>query len=630
MKDDITSKYEHKADDLFGTLEILRIILDLDKFQAWFSKSYQKDTSVLLEGYKLFLETALRTFFYEIDSDWSLGLKEDAIFYRAGHRGINLDKIPNTCEKVILIKNLDSMRRDIRNSRNFDELYPLTQKVRTELLARFVPIYDMFVEDNLGFGKDNALRYAAMFQALIFFSDTSKKIPKGYYLFSQVESLTRKQYNASFEGYKYTLQFLWESLLEKESKPEFISEMITAKDWSIDLDVDFEKLDESLEALKESPGEREDLDSYFGRINEGLIKPLEKRLKFKFISQTLLSIKTKPPKEIFGSLLNVPKMVELSEQEKLNCFLLWYPIDYRDSSKGGVFNGSLMLMSLIAGFSEIKVMDNVDSKVQVCKFIHPVGWAKDKNDYSYGILIESYGTFGSDFSGWIMFYDCCGDYSGFSGTEHMQIEAIIDSYKKQGLVELRQMTIGKSRLRKYIAKSVVGEISTKIENELEKTSTKNKELSIVKDARGLVNELFSYYILSKRDGYDVDWNVHASGKQIDIRLENDAEVLLIECKVDPNNLDLGDELQHLKERLSRTDTEKKKRGIFWFWAKPSDITIDRIEKEGFTCEIIKNLIQKDRHISKKKLDTLRYVLNYKGTADREDSFDSDMGIPRSM
>jgi len=143
-------------------------------------------------------------------------------------------------------------------------------------------------------------------------------------------------------------------------------------------------------------------------------------------------IKKEISKDVIGNFLKYDKKIQLNEKEKLDYKLLWYQIEFLDSSKSHIFNGVPTFIQMLIGSAEAKRIFGIDEKAYVCKFTHP-DKSVNGNDFSYGVLIEAFGS--TEIS----------DYSGFSGSEHMMAEKIIELYKKKGLIEVREMTIDKQK-----------------------------------------------------------------------------------------------------------------------------------------------------------------------------------------
>jgi hypothetical protein len=600
-----------KADDIFGILNCIEIISNIDNFKKWLKKKHKIDNfDNIFEGYKFFLESAIRTFLHTIIYDSSLDIKEDFVFYRARFVGVELSKIPNTCEKTIFIKNINDKLKLIKKAKSYDELKLAINDFKNNVSRIFTRIYDENVTFNsaLKCGKEDALRYITMFYTYIFLNDTSRFIPHGYWVCVLDNRIRPEQHKKSFEGYKYSLQYVWSSLIGKKYHSTSIKNLHKAKDWSIK--------DDLFSDLKQKPKaiiKRNDLDSYFEKVQREIIEPIEKKLKVSFGFSKILYLKRKISKNKFGNLLNKPKEPQLNEKEKLDYNLLWYQIEFLDSSKSHIFNGVPAFISLLLGTAELKSRFAENEKVYICKFIHP-DKSVNGNDFSYGVLIEAFGSIGiSDYSGWILFFDCCGDYSGFAGSEHAMAEMFIEEYRKRGMIEIRETTIDKNKLKEYIADKITSDKREEILQILEEETTRRRERNIVSEARGLVLELITYYTLSKKLYDLVEWNIEINRNQLDVILETKNDFILIECKYDANNtfFNINKEIKKLKTKLNNHQTKKNKKCAFWFWFRPHSQIIDKLRKKEIDFEVVSELIENDSIWKNKKKDKLKLILNHK-------------------
>jgi len=588
-KDDNISE----VDDVFGTLNIIRIVSNVEKFKDWLRKEHEiENFEDIFDGYKFFLESAVRTFLHTIIYNYTLNIEEDFVFYRARFVGIHLSKIPNTCEKTILIKNINDHLKLIKKSKNFEELKSAIINFES-ILNVFWKIYNenVAVNQKINIDKGIALKYLTMFYTYIFLNDTSRFIPHGYWISLLDNKINPEQHKKNLNGYKYALQFTWSVLLDKKYYSTSIVNLHKVNDWNVEDDFIFDLQNHK----KEKTTKREDLDSYFGKIQREVIEPIEKELKINFGFTKILYLKKKISKEIFKDLLKAPKEPQLNEKEKLDFNLLWYQIEFLDSSKSHIFNGVPAFISLLVGAAELKNRFSEKEKAYICKFIHP-NKSVNGNDFSYGVLIEAFGSFG------------ISDYSGFAGSEHAMAEMFINEYKKRRMIEVREMTIDKNKLKEYIADKITSSKKEEILKILEEESKLRQERNIVSEAKGLALELITYYTLSKKKIYDlVDWNIKINKDQLDVILETKDDFILIECKVNPNNVDINKEINNLKTKLNNYNTNKNKKCEFWLWHRPSPETINKLKKEKIDFTVVSELIKEDPLWKSKKTDKLNTI-----------------------
>ena len=137
LKDDFSKNYEEKIDDILAMLNCIKIVSDIDKFQNWLRKEHNiEDHNDIFEGYAFFIECSMRCVFHEILLNSSLKLKEDYTFYNARHEGILLNKIPNTCEKLIFLKNLNVFLKDIKKCLRISFLFMMLISIKAKIIYR--------------------------------------------------------------------------------------------------------------------------------------------------------------------------------------------------------------------------------------------------------------------------------------------------------------------------------------------------------------------------------------------------------------------------------------------------------------------------------------------------------------
>ena len=606
----LLEEFTSKVDNIFAILNAIKIISQIQEFNKWFKNTHgKKPTLQIFYGYRFFTETLIRTLFNSIIYSSELPIDEDIVLLRATFVGIELGKLPNTCEKTIFLKNLNNYRRKIKNAANWKELQETMNSFQNDFVSIFEKIFEknIRVSQKFQIGKQEALKYATMFHIYVYLNDTSRFIPHGYFV-SILKNGLKENYRAkNFEGYKYALQFIWYQLLgEKDYNKSSIRNLHRSTDWSKEIYIfsddgeikDFSELEwgTSNENMQ-TPVERNDLDSYFSKIKDEIITPLEERLEMTFGFSKFFRMEKKISKKTIEKFLKYEKKVHLNEKERLDYQLLWYQIEFLDSSKSHIFNGVPTFIQLLIGTAESKKIFGINEKAYICKFTHPNS-SVNGNDFSYGVLIEAFGSAGiSDYSGWFLFYDCCGDYSGFSGSEHMMAEKIIELYKKKGLIEVREMTIDKQKLKEYIADKIVLDKRKEVLKELDKISKKRFEKNIVNEAKGLVLELLSYYTLANRDSYkNVDWNVKKDGDDLDVTYETEEEFVLVECKTDPNTIN-----------LSEHDISKLKRGEFWFWERPTPNNAKILKSKKIKYVVFSELIDENPIWKDKNKDKIKFI-----------------------
>lgn len=617
----ILEEFNSKVDDIFAILNAIRLVSNESDFKKWLEAEHGiKPTVEVFHGYQFFTETLIRCLFTSVIYGSELPISEDYVFSRARFKGVELSKIPNTCEKTIFLKNLNDYRKSITNARNWDELQESLDKFKKDFIDKFDKIYDenVMVSSKWKIEKKDALTYATMFFVYIYLNNTSKFVPLGYFVSVLRQGIKEKE--KKFEGYKYALQFVWYQLLGKDGYQKTSLKNLHKSDkWSEERElfpkeydgkiIDFSEIDwGSPGEATEPPVERNDLDSYFSKVQDEIITPIEKRLGMNLGFSKFFRLKKKISKDLLEIFLKYEKDAELSERDKLDYALLWYPIELIDSSKSNIFSGVPTFIELLVGSAETKKLFGIDEKAYVCKFIHP-NREVNGNDYSYGVLIEAFGSSGiSDYSGWVLFYDCCGDYSGFSGSEHMMAERIIELYKNKGLTEVREMTIDKQKFKVYLADRIAEDKKEEIFEELEEISTKRAKADVLGEIKGIVLELLTYYTLTKGYPNDiVDWSVKKDGGELDIFLETAIELIVIECKTDLNTRNLTECIKKLERKVKNYKTSKPKRGEFWFWERPHPVRIEMLKSKNIDFQVFSELMESNPIWKNKNKDKIKHI-----------------------
>ncbi|MCK4797878.1 MAG: hypothetical protein KAT05_10870 [Spirochaetes bacterium] len=621
MGEQALREFHLKVNDVFAAINFIKISSEVDEFKNWLKIEHGiKKFDTIFEGYKFFLESEIRTLLNVLIYNSSFDIDEDFIFYRARFTGVNINKIPNTCEKIIFIKHIYGKLRLVKKANGWDELKDVLNNIKIDILDVFEEILknNVSLAQNLNINKQDALNYITQFYAYIYLNDTSRYIPHGFWVSILDNDIKPKKLMKNFEGYKYSLQFLWFKLLNEKYHSTSVKNLHLSKNWHHGNDFVFLPSYNMTESIEDGD---DTLDSYFGKIQSEIINPLEKELNVSLAFNKILYLNNKYSKSLFKSLLKPIKEPTLTEKEKLDYELLWYQIEFLDSSRNHIFNGITTFISLLIGASELKRIYGDGDKAYISKFIHPVKSVKG-NDFTYGVLIEAFSGI-SDYSGWILFFDACGDHSGFSGSEHARAEMFIEEYKEKDLIEVRETIIDKNKLKEYIADKIIpnnqtigfetkGKFKRSINkkdyflNELEEESIRRKNNDILNEAKGLVLELLTYYTLSKNYTM-VDWNIKITEGQLDVMFEDFTNFTIVECKINPNNGKFEKQITKLQKKLASYKTKKSKKCEFWFWERPKKQTLEKLKKANINYEIFPELIKVHPILERKKFDKLKNI-----------------------
>jgi hypothetical protein len=624
---------KNRCEDIFATVFELQIILNVDGFRKWLAQHHQmKDDFEVFEGYRFMLKTLIGTLIESINSNSSFNLKEDFVFHRAmRYADVKIDKLPITCEKAIFIKNLYEMAKPLWKSQTWDETERNGDIFSKSCLSIFDTIFEHYIEvsDEVQLDKRTVLYRLSCFYTMTHLTDTQRGTPNGYIasIFTTIEwpedfdDIPEQDYfeNLSEEdltyskkvlfGYKYALQYIWFSLLEKEIYEKTVSDMHQVKDWARP---DFIEIDENGH-LTETKNKKDFLDGYYSIVNEHIVSPMMHDLKVHSIFLDLLKIDRMIPKETFSILLSrKPKNPIISEKEALNAKLFWYPAEVLEGKH--VFNGVPAFIAILSGLVESRRMLKITQKVFVARFKHPEH--PDGYNYSYGILIEAVSNFLSDYSGWLIFYDCATDYSGFGGYEQSVAETFFSFYKKQNIIEEIEVVIQKEIFLKYLEGKVITshlKAVTKLENELKNVGSKFAE------SKGLLLELLLHYILSYGENERIEWNYKNGDVQMDLFTKKGNMISFYECKV-PVLSDWQEECLSLKRKVKGLLSDNlfisefhcpkiEKQLFFCFWERPPQEVTKVINENGMGILILSELLGRPITGRRIGLNRLHYVFS---------------------
>lgn len=424
--------------DLLGIIHCFRKLNDINDYRRWMRTYHSLDLNKpIFLGYKYLFNTLLRMLVSNIEHNISLGLSSDEMFDRASFKGESIDKLPNTCDKTIFIKTILKYFDAVIKSDDWDSLNNSIVIFSKSVVSKIEKIRDIsflnpkFIVSDI----DTAIDYAAMFQVYIFLNDTSRGLPHGYTsaMVEDINVTLRDRYHIAnlddtFTGYKYAVQYLWYKLLGNLSSDSFLKDIHLTTDW-------------------------ESFDTYFDKIQEKIIRPIEESTKGNIGFDYLILVKDNPRRFLNELLEEPPYEKELTEKGKIQRYFLWYPTRIVNSSEFD-FSGVPTLIPLLMGMIQHKrrIADG-KSKVKVMRIIH--GEDSDhRRDYSYAVLVELYGYI-SNASGWMLFYDCCSDRGSTSGL-FRNIENLISRYQDNDFIDLTSLRIPKQKFLDLIKDDLVG------------------------------------------------------------------------------------------------------------------------------------------------------------------------------
>lgn len=586
---------------ILGSAEVVDLASNVDDLEEWLRTEFATERSdELLDGYKFFIETAIRGFFHRVIYSKFPLIQEDFVFFRARFEGIELSSFPNTCEKTAFIKNINEYRRSLRKASSWKEAQTVLDDFKQEVIQPFKELFQEHTVSSSDYEIENAelLRLKTIFHVFTQFNDVGDGYPNSYFITILDTDLREERLESALEGYSRTLQFVWSQLVDDEVFQETcLSGLHRSETWAYSIDI----FDDAGGILDE----RADLDRFFGEVKEDVIRPLEAE-KTVEIMDNVLFLDEEVEEDFFTDLTSRTQETGLDTQEAFDFQLLWYQVEFLRSTK--IFNGVPAFISLMGGTVNQKKRFADGEKAYVCKFTHPV---EPGNDYTYGVLIEAAGSTGlADYSGWVMFYDCCGDYSGFSGSEHMQAEKLIENHLEKDKIMLREMELEKDEFKELVSDKTVGERGSKLSEELDQESETNRRQTKLGKARGLLVELISYYYLTRKDhsSDNVHWNISLDAGELDVEVETPDKIRFIECKYDPSNQDWEYEFSKLDDKIREPESEKQKDGEFWFWTSPPQETVRRLNQKGFRYRVVSKVVRDAPEFRDKDLEHLMFVM----------------------
>ena len=611
---------------MFGTINCIKLISEADEFNYWLkTEHHMKEDQIekVYEGYLYAFETLTRMLMDRIISETSFKIKEDYFLYRASHAGINIDNIPNTCEKTKILKKINVELLKIKKSKDFNEFQKQYNYFKKSIIVPFEELFTTFHQnDNCDLSLEEALNYCSQYTTYIFLNDTQRMVPHGFYVSILDNKLDNKNKNSNkiFNGYKYSIQFLWTRLLGNEYDKTSLKLIHTTKFWATESDLFSVYFEKNKNLLKHE----ETFDSYFGKIREEVILN-EKNRKFD-IQNTFFLMKenidnTKIIKKLISNSIPVK---ELSIDEEIDQFLYWHnKVELLTSSKFDIFNGVAAFINSLVGAVELKKQFGIKETVIVRRFIHPnEAIHGGGNDYSYGLLIEAASNI-ADYSGWLIFFDCCTDYSGFGESEHNIAEMIIKEYEENERIEVKEKRIEKDELYRILFKSITVRYEEDVESmeryhslacHHQDITRENKELKTkLNYAKGTLNELLAYYlevseniILDKnyknvgdkineldinldlknkirmifedniqQNKKRIEWGERIKNGECDVWIETESKIKIIECKADLNTRNIERDVEKYRNREKNIIENQKKEveTLFYYFEKPERLEV---------------------------------------------------------
>ncbi len=490
---------------------------NIEDFQEFIDHAGLKEKEIF-EGYKFFLKTIILFLLQNKFDPKVIEWNEDEILERAKIKGKNIRNVPNSCDMTIFLKNSFSISKKIWRSANWDSLKQNIADFKKKILNPLNALVEDLDKDKL-----ETLTKKAMYDTFLFLNDTSYGTPKALLFVSLFLEAQKKRVKSDLKGYCVGLQFLWSKFLENHYETSELIKIDKVKTWK-------------------------ELDTFFGKIYETIIIPRNiSEVDFESIDFGSKKVTRNMFKDVFSITVEKP---EISDNEKFEIQLRWYPADVLDSKKMYSFNGTYAFIFLLLGLLNYQSELGWNPSADIIRFKHKL--RKNQYRYSYGPLIRTGGGI-TDSSGWIIF-PCVGNNFSGAGSRGWKIcENVIKEQNKKFDLNTRDYSIEEKKFMQYLEKSHISDLSEKSRYFEDKIAT----------GRGVFLELITYYILSlKKENKEIHWTGTEKDK-IDIVYKNQKnEVYCIECKNSLNSLDLKNVEKKIKNKIKKTKKDPKYSHLF--------------------------------------------------------------------
>jgi hypothetical protein len=647
--DDNVNNVLSAIDGLISSFNILKLASNITGFRKWL-EDYHKINKVqeFLPGYKYLLNLILKCFISDIYTNNSLKLTDDYILYRAKFVGVHIQDIPNTCEKTILFKRIWNHSKAISKARSWENLVEITNNTWTEL-----EVFNKILEKNCDtksiFKKEYVLDSITIDKIFTYFNDTHHYIPLADLSFPSIEfTMTEKSLEKAFPGYVYGLQYLWYSILgsdefertcvkdlhlvldeneldkhlqyvEKSETLPFLDESDSVKIIDeADLDDDIKEI---IEGLKHDAPPRSQkwavLDRFYNIIRDEIFRPREEALQISLGLSHLLVLKGHN-KKIFTDLLNPSKVAnpdylvkkdKKSINKQLSLAMFWYSVNVLDTQSMQVFNGVPAFASTTIGLVELKKALHSKDDVKAIIFKHPAG-LDGHFTYSFGVLIEAYGSISiSDYSGWLIFYNCATNDSGFGSSQLVFAQSILDLAKKRGPISIEEVIVDEDLFKNYLTEHSIASVFNTLIKQTPIGTRKIESLDTIqielKDYLGhskgkLLEYLVEKWIRESRSFAETKCDIWYDGEQFDCISNFENTTSFFECKLNLHGDSIVETINQINRKikiLSKKYTSIEANLVIYEQVNPKNKS--SFEENGvFVIDDFRSVIQQNKCFNK--------------------------------
>jgi len=557
------------VEEVYACINMLRALEDQKSFFRYIKeKKIRQSKSKLFKGYRLMIRAIQRAVLHNLAEEPNyLDLENNFTFYRARFNGTPLQKISDSCDAIVFIKNLHYLFQSCWKAESWQDMKTKLGICDKIVFTIFDNLYARLKPKKTGFSKEEILQSITLDFILVFLSDTSRNRPNCYYVSFLEKGLRIENDSETIEGYKLALVFLW----------EHCGGFADAATKIIRLKNDWQSLDGSFRIMRSYTDKTKpwlDLDSWFE-----ITKPLSKKEL-----DHLLSQKRYAP-------------VMQSKKEELEEAFYWYEIDALTSEFFSTFG--TLLVSIRGAVSYAKEMGD---KITLIRLLHSRPH-ENGNDYSYAILLSGGGIL-SDPSGWLLFPEIATDYSGQGGYQHKRIEEEIN--KAVDNIEIKTINVSYDILEKELNISGLNKIDLVRNNK--RLRDNNSKL------KGNLTEQLVRSIFIAR-GFEIKGaSLRIKGKEIDLLAEKNNELYCIEIQ---NKFNLNEEgIDSLirefkdKERLLRLDypDHSNIKKIFVVTTVVTDKYNQKLIDSGIELELIDRRTLEELKLSSSRIKELFDIL----------------------
>lgn len=573
------------SSQIIPSIETLSILGETVMFKKWINKHHSLiESDRLFQGYRFSLMCCINAFIEGICTEKLLDIQGDFLFDSAVGQLIPLHKIRSNSERATLLRNIKPHVKSISRAKGFNEIEQEAHKF-LELVKPEIEAIKRACKLSIKVSREVAEELLMIDFTHTFLNQIKNNGPAANFLNpisnDQLKPELKDQY---LYGYKFAIQFLWFQILgETKFQNTQLTKLHLSQSWSDYIyhkkpTSEIEIFNRSFDLEKQTC-----FDSFFYWIQKEITDPLQKEFGFP-IYQIDHHFHFQPEnynKTVFSVLSKTENseksQSQLSIDERISETLYWYPMEIIRSREALIHHGIPSFNTMLAGTVALHDPDKSPfEQVIIAKFTHPHQKDKTKNDYSFGILVDSKSAAGHYSSGWVIYRDVCGDYSGFSRSELRECEHLISSYKKLNKIELRELNLSLEIFTEFTNRYTS-------DHKLESIIEQNKLIpDIMRKSKSRILELYTYYICSKApcySGYVIELNQDKKGLhggEKDIVLKRDDEVIIIECKINLQNSNIPKLIEKLSAKVSSSNVNKKS-GQIWTWEKLSSKSKRKLE-----------------------------------------------------